>query len=99
MSNTDQTAEDLFKSLNGFDEIAITRAFGEDLSVLRAKPFTFVRALVFVDLKRGGATDGEAHKQAMSLTMADLESYFASDEEVMPEDPSTERGKGAGLSN
>ena len=99
MSQTDKTAEDLFKSMNGFDEIAVSRAFGEDLSVLRAKPFTFVRALVFVDLRRGGAKDGDAHKQAMTLTMGDLEDYFAQDEEVLPEDPTTERGKGDEPSN
>ena len=99
MSTTDKTAEDLFKSLNGFDEIAVSRAFGEDLSVLRTKPFTFVRALVFVDLRRGGAKDGDAHKQAMTLTMGELEDYFAQDEEVLPEEPTTERGKGDKPSN
>ena len=87
------TAEDCFQGINGFDEIAIGRSFGEDLSDLRRKPFMFVRALVFVHLRRGGAKDGEAHKQAMNLTMSDLEGYFEQDSEVMPEEPVTELGK------
>lgn len=94
MSKTDQTAEDLFQSLTGYDEIAISKAFGEDLNGLRTKPFMFLRALIFVQLRRGGAKDEAAKREALEMTMTQLESFFEIDTEVMPEEPATDMGKG-----
>lgn len=93
MSNTDLTADEFFDSLTGYDEIAIGKAFG-DLESLREKPFTFLRALVFVDLKRQGNRDPEAKQAALELTIGALGEYFADDEpEVDPDDPDSESGK------
>lgn len=88
------TAEDFFRSLNGFDEIAIAKSFGTDIYVLRDKPLTFLRALVFVDSRRQGAKDGEALNHAMERTVGDLEGYFAEEAlELDPDEPETDQGK------
>ncbi|HET6874652.1 MAG TPA: hypothetical protein VFH70_07730 [Acidimicrobiales bacterium] len=94
---TEITAEELFEDLTGFDEIAIGRAFGEDIAKLRKQPFMFIRALVFIDQRRRlGLKDKAAHEAAMRLRVADLNTYFDSDdepEEVTPDEPVTARGK------
>lgn len=90
----EMTAEDFFRSLNGFDEIAIAKAFGTDIYVLRDKPLTFLRALVFVDYRRQQHKDGEAVTFAMERTVGDLEEYFSEEEqELDPGDPETDQGK------
>ena len=81
------TADDVFMGLNGFDEIAIAAHFGSRIEQLRPRQledgtpageaFTFMRALVFIDRRRQGLRDAEAHTFAMELTMADLSDYFA----------------------
>lgn len=94
MAQTDLTAEDFFGSINGFDEIAIARAFGEDISALRKRPFTFMRALVFVDARRKGQKDDAAINDALSLSMKDLEAYFPDEiPEIDPDEPETDPGK------
>lgn len=91
-SNHDLTAKDMFQSLTGYDEIAVLKTFGEDISTLRHRPFMFLRTLVFVDYRRrGGAKDQQAHKAAMDLTMAELEDYFAEDPDEDEDD--TDQGK------
>jgi hypothetical protein len=87
VSNHDLTAEDMFQSLTGFDEIAIAQQFGEDLAQLRKRPFMFMRTLVFTDLRRHGTRDPEARQSALELTMGELEHYFAEDDPAeLPED-------------
>lgn len=95
----EMTAEDFFRTINGFDEIAIARTWGADIADLRKKPFTFMRALVFVDFRRQGRNDNEAHQDALSLTVGELEDYFAEDApELDPDEPETDQGKGDELS-
>lgn len=95
MAQTELTAEDMFKSLTGFEEIAVSRSFGEDLSTLREKPFTFMRALVFADRRRQGLNDHEAREYALGMTLGQVEEYFPDDEpEIVPDEPVTEMGKG-----
>lgn len=95
MAQTELTAEDMFKSLTGFEEIAVSRAFGEDLSKLRERPFTFMRALVFADQRRHGLNDHDAREHALGMTLGQVEEYFPDDEpEIVPDEPVTEMGKG-----
>jgi len=95
----EMTAEDFFRTMTGFDEIAISRAFSEDIADLRKKPFTFMRALVFVDFRRQGKHDVEAHQDALGVTVGELEDYFAEDKpEFDPEAPETDQGKDDELS-
>ena len=90
------TGDEMFESLNGFDEIAIAKAFGRSVQTLaREDEITFLRALTFVDFRRNGRTDAEAHTDAMNLTIGMLNDYFAEAEpEVSAEMPVTEQGKG-----
>lgn len=90
----DLTADDMFESLNGFDELAITATFKHPITVLaKTDEMQFVRALVFIDQRRRDLKDREAYKAAQDLTMAALTAYFADDEEVDDEDPVTDQGK------
>lgn len=99
----DQTAEDFFASLNGFDEIAVAKAFGEDITELRKTPLMFLRALVFVHQRRtelaaanAKTRDTEAKDMAMRMTVGELtDSYFPEPEgdEIDPDDPDTDQGK------
>lgn len=87
-------ADELFESFNGFDEIAVHKAFKLDLAAMEERGFLFLRALVFVNERRGGLNDAEAYKAAMNLTQGDLTDYFPEPEpELDPDDPDTESGK------
>jgi hypothetical protein len=77
-----ETADDFFLSLNGFDEIAVSKAFGVDISELRETPFRFLRALIFIHQRReAGAKDAEAYKTAMGMTVAAVGEYFPDGED------------------
>lgn len=93
MATCDLTPEEMFESFTGFDEIAVAKAFDADVTALRKKPLTFMRALVFVDQRRAGLNDQEAHHAALSLTLRQVDDYFTEDTEPMPEDPVTVEGK------
>ncbi|WP_062208846.1 hypothetical protein [Demequina oxidasica] len=96
MSNTEMTAEDFFKSITGFDEIAIQKAFGASFVDLRNDQFRFLRALVFVDLRRDGKKDADAYTEVMGLGIGAVDGWFADVEaEVFPEEPVTDQGKAA----
>jgi hypothetical protein len=87
-------ANELTDTLNGYDELAISKAFGEDISQVKARPLMFLRALAFVDFRRQGIKDGAAYKAAMELLSKDLADHFPDDpDELDPEDPVTESGK------
>ncbi|MBS2939590.1 hypothetical protein KDN32_17765 [Nocardioides sp. J2M5] len=75
-----QTPNDMFESLTGFDEIAIAAHFGDKITNLHADPFAFLRALAFVDFRRGGQNDKDAYQSAMALTISATQNYFTEDE-------------------
>ena len=78
MSATTQTAEEVFDSLTGFDEIAISQHFGRTVSDLGSQDQSmFGRALVFVVKRREGANDDDARNAALGLTLTDLVGFFA----------------------
>lgn len=95
--STDQmTLEEATESLTGFDEVAIEKLWGDDITTLLTTKVTrAMRAVVFVLKRREGLNDKEAHAAAMALTLGEVGEYFADEpDEVMPEDPETELGKG-----
>jgi hypothetical protein len=93
----DETADDFFETLNGFDEIAIKKAFGKPpIELSDDDKMAFGRSLIFVAERRAGKTDTEALKAARTYTFGEVTDYFADDVEPMPEEPVTEQGKGAG---
>lgn len=96
MGSTELTAEDFFKSITGFDEIAIQKAFGTPFVDLRNDQFRFLRALVFVDLRRDGKKDADAYAEVMGLGIGAVDAWFpAAEPEVFPEEPVTDQGKAA----
>lgn len=92
----DQTADEFFETLNGFDEIAVAKHFGSPpVELTDTNKIAFARSLIFVAQRRAGQKDGEAYKYAMNATVGEVNRYFAEDEEeAMPEDPITDSGKG-----
>lgn len=98
MSKSVLTLEEITESLTGFDEIAIEKVTGHDLTAMQDTPVRMVRALVAIDLNRkadtGIARYAEDYKQAMGMTMREVMDYFATDEEVLVDEPETDSGKG-----
>lgn len=91
----EQTADEFFDTLNGFDEIAVAKHFGSPpVELTDTNKIAFARSLVFVAERRAGSKDGEAYKYAMNATVGEVNAYFAeAEEEPMPEDPITDSGK------
>lgn len=84
------TSEELFESLTGFDEIAISQQFGSTPTDL---PGTLLaRALIFIAQRREGVSDSEAYQSAMSLPTGELTAIFTpeGDEESGKESPAPE---------
>jgi hypothetical protein len=74
----DQTQEQVTDSITGHDELAIAEHFGQTVADLAENAGTmFVRCLVFVVKRHEGATDVEAKKAALDLTLGALQAYFA----------------------
>ena len=96
MSTSTSTADEMFESLTGYDEKAVTESFGATISALaRNDELQMIRALVFVDKRREGAKARNALEAAQSLTIGEIHAYFAEEEaEPMPDDPVTDSGKG-----
>lgn len=64
-------------SLTGFDEIAIAARFGQKLSEIRnTDGITLGRALAFVQYRRDGLNDKDAHDASLGLTMRQVVDYF-----------------------
>ncbi|KRF19663.1 hypothetical protein [Nocardioides sp. Soil796] len=77
------TADEFIESLTGFEEIAIAKAFGDEVfNLAQNKETMFVRALVFVHFKREGSNDPEAKKQALSMTLKAAQSMFADEDDT-----------------
>lgn len=95
---SEMTADEVFDSLNGFDEIAITQRFGASIGALakngEAGIFMFLRALAFIAERRAGKGDNDAYMAAMNLSTKEANAYFADPaDELDPADPETESGK------
>jgi hypothetical protein len=64
--------DELAESLNGFEELAIQKAFGLTLDHLEEQGTIAVRAFAFIEFKREGQKDAAAHKAAMEMTLREL---------------------------
>jgi hypothetical protein len=95
----DQTISEVMESLNGFEEIAISERFGASIGKLADVNETlFMRALVFTDMTRAGMTPGEARNAAMRMRLGEVKNWhLPDDDDVMPDDPDSESGKGGSL--
>lgn len=82
------SADEVFNSLNDFDEIAIERAFGNDVLSLKDNPTRFLRALWFTLKRREGLKDPEAKKAAQDILLGDLIAGF----EAAEADPESGEG-------
>jgi hypothetical protein len=91
MAEVQQTAEEVFDSLTGFDEMAITQHFGKTINDLAGDPTMFGRALAFVVERRGGASDDEARTTVLGMALKDVTGYFAEETDASGKDePSPE---------
>ena len=73
--------EEFFKTLNGFEEIAIEKMFFSSAAELAIKAdsgntFPLMRAMLFVQAKRDGVKDGEAFRSVMHMTALDVTERF-----------------------
>lgn len=92
------TADEMVESLTGYDEIAIEKHFGAGPFQLvnSGRETSLMRALVFIQLRRGGQPDHEAKEAVMQLPLKEVQARFAEDDfEPMPDEPVTDSGKGA----
>ncbi len=72
--------DEMANSMTGFDELAITKAFGKPLGTLGAHDeFQFLRALIFTHRRRKGDNDATAYKAAQVLPISDVNIYFSDD--------------------
>lgn len=85
-------ADELFESINGFEEIAVEKAFGSDPSEIAqaGKMVKFLRVLAFIQAKREGSNDMQAKQHAMSLPVKALTDLFIVNED---DDESDESGE------
>jgi hypothetical protein len=94
VSTVDQTAQEFFETLNGFDEIAIAKHFGKKpVELSDTDAMGFARSLIFVSKRREGMKDGDAFEAAMNTTIGEANAYFAEDDDE-PDFPVSESGKG-----
>lgn len=90
------TASELFNSVSGFEDQAVKAKFGMPTLRLNATDNAeFLRALIFVEKRRGGMSDQDAYDAAQTLGFGDMNAYFTEDDEITPDAPTTESGKGS----
>lgn len=93
--SVDVTVEDFLDSLTGFDEIAIEKAFGgEVIDMMQKTPSKALRSLVFIQRRREGMKDADARTSALEMRLGDVQAFFPDDDEVTPDEPATDAGKG-----
>jgi hypothetical protein len=72
--------EQIAGSCNGFDELAIERAFGRELTEL-GESTRALRALLFVVRRRDGLSDPDAYRDVMGLSLSALMERFEQPED------------------
>ena len=72
-------ADEVVRSLNGFEDIAIEKAFG--VALLKMDEMRASRALLFILKRRDGANDFDAYKGAMEVTFGDLMDTFETEDD------------------
>lgn len=97
MSENQMNVAEMVETLTGFEEIAISKRFGSTIEQIGVTSgFTLNRALAFVLRKRDGMNDDEAYEAVMSMPLKAVTDLFSGedDDEIDPEEPETEAGKG-----
>lgn len=91
MAQVSQSADEVFDSLTGHDEMAVAQHFGRTVHELTGDPHMLGRALVFVTKRRlDGVNDDDARNAALNMPFKELnEEYFPMASEV-----DEEAGKG-----
>lgn len=79
-------ADQLSRSIDGFEQIAIRQTFRERLDQLAADSTMFMRSLLFVLARRDGASDADAYRTVMRLPLAAVVGRFRSGDDDEPED-------------
>lgn len=78
-------------SLNGFDEIAVAARFGMSLAEIRGTDgIALGRALAFVQYRREGMNDHDAHEACLGLTLRQVVDYFPPEPKPAVDDASAE---------
>ena len=102
-ARSELSADEMFETLTGFEEMAIATHFGGEVTDLAEKrPLAFVRALVFVDLCRRDTKrkHREVFTDVQGMPLKAVNGHFAeSEDEPMPEDPVTAEGEGDELAS
>lgn len=83
--------EETLMSINGFEEIAISKAFGERLA--RMHETMACRAALFVLDIRAGQKPKDAYHSAMLLTLGDIESRINVGDETLDQSEQEERDR------
>ena len=91
------TTSETVESLTGYEELAIEKQFGEEISDL--SPLKLMRALAFVLQKRAGKNDVDAKKAVMSMTQTQVQEAFSEEDDDEGDDDlgipaATDAGKG-----
>jgi hypothetical protein len=99
------TPSEAMGGLNGFEELAVTRAFGQTIgAMIDSDRLLFARALLFSMIRRDylaagalqGAADASAYEDAMTATLDQVKDAFEDEpDDVMPDQPASPAGKGS----
>lgn len=75
------TADEVFDSLTGHDEMAIGQHFGRVIGdLLVSDASMYARALIFVLKRRDGDSDDDARTVVLDMPMSEVMAYFATEE-------------------
>lgn len=90
--------EEMFKSLNGFEEIAIEQHFRRSASAIalaaeQGDAFQLMRALLFIAEKRDGMADVDAFRTVMLMRNDDVAERFVEPSPVVVEGQDDAEGK------
>lgn len=87
------TASDQFDDLVGLEEIAISRVFQRSVNSLSEDPTQFLRAMVFIDLRRNSIKDRDAYAQAQAMRLGEVRTWFRDEKDQSPDDVADAEGK------
>lgn len=79
-------ADEMFRSLNGFEQIAVEQLFRTRLKVIADDELAVMRALLFVAGKREGLADPDAFRNVMLMRLDDVTARFSKPEQDTPDD-------------
>lgn len=75
--STSLTSDEVYFTLTGFEEQAISKEFAESPLILsRQDRLRWLRAMAFVVMKRDGQKDKDAFKAAMEMPLGEIVKFF-----------------------